>query len=188
MRGYAYDFYCAMDNGGAVTGDLAAVPGFIAALLVVVWVLMKIKLKSCSNLLCCHHYLGRYNSNLGVSVVELLLLWSALNFCKAITVIWGERLADLLRRRIIILVVWVAFVLTFLMLSQVTESSELWLVSFGDWYFSTIPTGLTFGLPALLAIRLRFWVHTSAKYIKKEMRHGMASYINYISNNYLLLA
>lgn len=86
------------------------------------------------------------------------------------------------------LVVWATFVLIFLMLSQVTESSELWLVSFGDWYFSTTPAGLTFGLPALLAIRLRFWVYMSAKYIKKEMPHGMASYINHISNNYLLLA
>ena len=64
---------------------------------------------------------------LGVGVVELLLLWSALNFCKAITATWGGQLADRFGLRTIMLVGWVAYSLTFLMLSQVTGSTELWL-------------------------------------------------------------
>jgi MFS family permease len=66
---------------------------------------------------------------LGVGTVELLLLWSALNLCKAATSIWGGRLADSLGRGTLMLISWSTFSLSFLMLGQVAGSSGLWAVS-----------------------------------------------------------
>jgi MFS family permease len=66
---------------------------------------------------------------LGVGTVELLLLWSALNLCKAATSIWGGQLADSLGRGTLMLIGWSTFSLSFLMLGQVAGSSGLWAVS-----------------------------------------------------------
>jgi MFS family permease len=66
---------------------------------------------------------------LGVGTVELLLLWSALNLCKATTSIWGGHLADSLGRGTLMLIGWSTFSLSFLMLGQVAGSSGLWTVS-----------------------------------------------------------
>ena len=66
---------------------------------------------------------------LGVGTVELLLLWSALNLCKAVTSTWGGQLADSLGRGVLMLIGWSAFSLTFLMLGLVQGSSGLWAVS-----------------------------------------------------------
>jgi MFS family permease len=66
---------------------------------------------------------------LGVGTVELLLLWSALSFCKAATSIWGGQLADSLGRGTLMLIGWSTFSLSFLMLGQVAGSSGLWAVS-----------------------------------------------------------
>ncbi len=66
-------------------------------------------------------------TSFGIGVVELLLLWSALNFCKAITATWGGQLADRFGRGRVMLISWIGFALMFLMLSQVTESTGLWL-------------------------------------------------------------
>lgn len=66
---------------------------------------------------------------LGVGVVELLLLWSAMNFAKAITSIQGGQLADRFGRGALILIGWTALAVSFLMLSQVTASTGLWAVS-----------------------------------------------------------
>lgn len=66
---------------------------------------------------------------LSVGVVELLLLWSAMNFAKAITSIQGGQLADRFGRGALILIGWTALAVSFLMLSQVTASTGLWAVS-----------------------------------------------------------
>lgn len=66
---------------------------------------------------------------LGIGVVELLLLWSALNFAKAITSTHGGQLADHFGRGAVILIGWLALALSFLALSQVTENAGLWIVS-----------------------------------------------------------
>lgn len=66
---------------------------------------------------------------LGVDIVELLLLWSALNLAKAITSTHGGQLADHFGRGTLILIGWSALALSFLALSQVTAGSGLWLVS-----------------------------------------------------------
>ncbi len=105
---------------------------------------------------------------LGIGVVELLLLWSALNLAKALTSTQGGQLADRFGHGSLIMIGWSALALAFLALSQVTSSSELWLVSIGyglligmsegaergtafGWYhlvsgIAAIPAGLLFGI------------------------------------------
>jgi MFS family permease len=66
---------------------------------------------------------------LNIGTVELLLLWSALNLCKAATSTWGGQLADSLGRGALMLIGWATFSLSFLMLGMVEQSAALWAVS-----------------------------------------------------------
>jgi MFS family permease len=66
---------------------------------------------------------------LGVGVVELLFLWSALNLAKAATSTWGGQLADSWGRGALILIGWATFSISFLLLGTVTDSIGLWTVS-----------------------------------------------------------
>ena len=66
---------------------------------------------------------------LGVGTVELLLMWSALNLCKAATSTWGGQLADSLGRGALMLIGWATFSLSFLMLGMLEQSAALWAVS-----------------------------------------------------------
>lgn len=66
---------------------------------------------------------------LGVGVVELLLLWAALNLAKATTSTWGGQLADSWGRGALILIGWATFSISFLLLGTVTDSIGLWAVS-----------------------------------------------------------
>jgi MFS family permease len=66
---------------------------------------------------------------LGIGVVELLLLWSALNLCKSVTSTWGGQLADRLGRGSLMLFGWISFSLSFILLGGVTNSIQLWAVS-----------------------------------------------------------
>ncbi|MDH5480538.1 MAG: MFS transporter [Nitrosomonas sp.] len=66
---------------------------------------------------------------LGLEVVELLLLWSALNFSKAITSTYGGQLADHFGRGNLILLGWITFSVSFLMFSLATNNTELWIIS-----------------------------------------------------------
>ncbi|SFH39290.1 Nitrate/nitrite transporter NarK [Nitrosospira sp. Nsp14] len=66
---------------------------------------------------------------LGVATVELLLLWAALNLCKAATSTWGGRLADSFGRGALMLLGWTTFSVSFLMLGMVEHSVGLWTVS-----------------------------------------------------------
>lgn len=70
-----------------------------------------------------------FGHQLGVGVVELLLLWAALNLAKAITSTQGGQLADHFGRGALILIGWSALAVSFLALSQVTTSTGLWIVS-----------------------------------------------------------
>ena len=70
-----------------------------------------------------------FGHQLGVDVVELLLLWSALNLAKAITATQGGQLADHFGRGILILISWSALAGSFLALSQVTSNTGLWIVT-----------------------------------------------------------
>jgi len=67
-------------------------------------------------------------NELGMSVVELLLLWSVLNLAKAATSTSGGRLADVWGREALILLGWIGFAASFLLLGQVAHSPALWAV------------------------------------------------------------
>ncbi|WP_245812924.1 MFS transporter [Nitrosomonas cryotolerans] len=79
----------------------------------------------------------------GISVVELLLLWSALNFAKAITATSGGRLADRFGRGTLILIGWTAFACPFLLFSNVnvSDSSGLWFASIFYGLFAGLSEG-----------------------------------------------
>ncbi len=70
-----------------------------------------------------------FGHELGIGVVELLLLWAALNLAKAITSTQGGQLADHFGRGALILIGWSALAVSFLALGQVTTGIGLWIVS-----------------------------------------------------------
>ncbi|SCX51647.1 MFS transporter [Nitrosospira sp. Nsp1] len=78
---------------------------------------------------------------LGVGVVELLLLWSTLYLCKAATSTWGGQLADKLGHGTLMLIGWTTFSISFLMLGLVEQSAGLWAVSI----FYGLCTGMSEG-------------------------------------------
>lgn len=78
---------------------------------------------------------------LGVGVVELLLLWSTLYLCKAATSTWGGKLADKLGHGTLMLIGWTTFSISFLMLGIVEQSAGLWAVSI----FYGLCTGMSEG-------------------------------------------
>jgi hypothetical protein len=147
MRGYAFGFHRALDNGGAVAGSLvaaaalawsgmglgevilwSAVPGFLAVLLLGVgvtekkddkfavgrsspaapstlpplrWAVLSLPMRRYLLVLmlftfarASETFILLLGHQLGVGVVELLLLWAALNLAKASTSTWGGQLAD----------------------------------------------------------------------------------------------
>lgn len=63
---------------------------------------------------------------LGMSVVELLVLWALLNLAKAMTSIYGGKLADKYGRLPVILIAWAGFGESFMLLAHVQHVSELW--------------------------------------------------------------
>ena len=181
MRGYAFGFHRALDNGGAVAGGLtaaavlawsdlsltevilwSAVPGFVAVLLLgagvktekpaavqvtaqvpivlppLRWSALSLPMRRYLLVLmlftfarASETFILLLGHQLGVGVVELLLLWSALNLAKAVTATWGGQLADHIRygRGTLMLIGWAAFALSFLLLGKVTGSAGLWSVS-----------------------------------------------------------
>lgn len=70
-----------------------------------------------------------FGHELGISVIELLLLWSALNLAKAITSTQGGQLADHFGHGALILIGWSALAISFMAISQVTTNIGLWVVS-----------------------------------------------------------
>lgn len=176
IRGYAFGFHRALDNGGAVAGSLAAAaalawsglslsqvilwsaaPGVVAVLWLSLGVtevqkprqsvqpvtlpplrwsalsppmrryLLVLTLFTLAK--ASETFILLFGHQLGVGVVELLLLWAALNLAKAGTSTWGGRLADRWGRGMLLLVSWAAFSLSFLLFGKVTGSAGLWLVT-----------------------------------------------------------
>jgi MFS family permease len=180
MRGYAFGFHRALDNGGAVAGSLAAVaalawsgmsldevilwsavPGFLAVLLLRVgvieekdkkfavarnspadtlpplrWSVLSLPMRRYLLVLmlftfarASETFILLFGHQLGAGVVELLLLWSALNLAKASTSTLGGQLADSMGRGASMLIGWLAFSLSFLLLAAVDDGIGLWTVS-----------------------------------------------------------
>ena len=172
IRGYAYGFHRALDNGGAVLGGLlaaailawsttsipqvmlwSAIPGVLAVGLLI----FGIKEKPIATLaprvglpplslgglsqgmrryLCIivvfvfakasETFIVLRGYELGMSPVLLLLLWSALNFAKALTSTWGGQLSDRFGQKRVMLFSWSGYVLAFVMLALLTETYVLW--------------------------------------------------------------
>lgn len=185
IRGRAYGFHRALDNGGAVGGSLvaaavlawsgipltqvilwSAIPGALGVLLIVFgvhdkprvvvattsavlpklsWALLPERLRRYLMMLTMFTFARASESfivllgyQMGMSVVELLLLWAALNLSKALTSTRGGILADKLGSGPLILFGWVSFGIAFVLLGWVENSLWLWLV--------TIAFGLTTGI------------------------------------------
>ncbi len=69
-----------------------------------------------------------FGHELGIGVVELLLLWAALNLPKP-SPPRRRALANYFGRGVLILIGWSALAVSFLAISQVTASTGLWTVS-----------------------------------------------------------
>ena len=194
MRGYAFGFHRALDNGGAVAGSLvaaaalawsgmslgevilwSALPGLVAVLLLSVGVTEKTDEKPAAaratpavpialpplrwSILsppmrryllvlmlftfarASETFILLLGHQLGVGVVELLLLWSALNLSKASTSTWGGQLADGMGRGALMLIGWLAFSLSFLLLAAVKDDVGLWTVSIFYGLFAGMSEG-----------------------------------------------
>ena len=187
LRGYAFGFHRALDNGGAVAGSLAAAgilaysaltlpqvillsafPGFIAVLLLLFGVREKTatRVQSRAELMplswrglslpmrrylivlglftfarASETFILLFGFQLHIGVVELLLLWAALNLAKSATSTWGGRLADKLGRGMLMLMSWTAFALSFLLLGKVTGNLGLWGVTIGYGLFAGMSEG-----------------------------------------------
>jgi MFS family permease len=68
---------------------------------------------------------------LGMGVVELLLLWAVLNLAKAATSTRGGLLADRLGQERLILLGWISFAASFALLGQAAHAVMLWVVVIG---------------------------------------------------------
>lgn len=75
---------------------------------------------------------------LGMSMVQVLLLWATLNVSKSATSMLGGRLADAFGMRRLSLISWAGYVVSFSMLGLAESSDALWL--------STVLYGLLIGL------------------------------------------
>jgi MFS family permease len=182
IKGYAYGFHRALDNGGAVGGSLvaaaalawaglplthvillSAVPGLLAVGLIAFGVQEPAPaaapkplppLRWAGTPPGFRRYLGVLaifafarasetfivlrGHELGAGVIELLLLWSALNLAKALTSTPGGWLADRWRPCTMLLVSWTAFAASFLLIGKTGTLAQLWI--------ATLVYGLCFGL------------------------------------------
>jgi MFS family permease len=77
-------------------------------------------------------------NELGMSLVQVLLLWAMLNICKSAASLLGGRLADAFGKRRLTIISWSGYALSFFMLGQVEHSNALWV--------STVLYGLLIGL------------------------------------------
>jgi MFS family permease len=75
---------------------------------------------------------------LGMSLVQVLLLWATLNVSKSATSLLGGRLADAFGKRRLTIISWSGYALSFVVLGLVEHSSALW--------FATVLYGLLIGL------------------------------------------
>jgi len=75
---------------------------------------------------------------LGMSLVQVLLLWATLNVSKAAASLPGGRLADAFGKRRLTIISWSGYALSFVVLGLVENGSALW--------FATVLYGLLIGL------------------------------------------
>jgi len=64
---------------------------------------------------------------LGMSLVQVLLLWAALNFAKSASALLGGRLADAFGMRRLTLISWLGYAVSFGLLGLVGQADMLWI-------------------------------------------------------------
>ncbi len=77
-------------------------------------------------------------NELGMSLIEVLLLWAVLNICKSVAALLGGRLADAYGKRRLTLISWAGYALSFVVLGMAQQSSALW--------YATVLYGVLIGL------------------------------------------
>jgi MFS family permease len=77
-------------------------------------------------------------NELGMSLVQVLLLWAVLNVCKSATSLLGGRMADAFGKRRLTLISWSGYALSFFLLGLVEHGDALWI--------ATVLYGLLIGL------------------------------------------
>lgn len=68
-------------------------------------------------------------NELGMSLVQVLLLWAVLNVCKSATSLPGGRLADAFGKRRLTLISWSGYALSFFLLGLVEHGDALWIAT-----------------------------------------------------------
>jgi MFS family permease len=74
-------------------------------------------------------FLVLYGHGLGMSVVELLLLWSALNAAKSAGAYAGGVVSDRVGRRAVMLASWIGFALAYYLVCRTSTPAGLWIVT-----------------------------------------------------------
>ncbi len=174
LRGLAYGFHRAMDNGGAMAGALlaaaclawtplslpqvilfSALPGVLAALLVafgvrdpdhraaappavppLLWRGLSPELRRVLPVVglftlarASETFVVLRGHELGGSASQLLLLWAAISFLKAVTAWLGGGFSDRLGHRTMTALAWTAFAVAFGLLATPTTLAGLWAVA-----------------------------------------------------------
>ena len=82
-----------------------------------------------------------YGYGLGVGVIELLILWSALNAVKSAGAYAGGVLSDRVGRKAVMLASWIAFAASYYFLCVTSTHLGLWLVVAGYGVFAGLSEG-----------------------------------------------
>jgi len=77
-------------------------------------------------------------NELGMSLVQVLLLWATLNISKSVASVPGGRMADAFGKQLVTIFSWSGYAVSFVILGMVEHSSALW--------FATVLYGLLIGL------------------------------------------
>ncbi|MBA2690613.1 MAG: MFS transporter [Burkholderiales bacterium] len=88
---------------------------------------------------------------MGLGIVHLLVLWAALNFCKAVASSVGGHAADKIGRVRVMLMSWVGFGITFAWLGQVSGAGPLWWATLTYGFAAGLSEGAERALIADLA-------------------------------------
>jgi len=184
IHGYAYGYYRAMDNAGALGGTLlaiialswmhwpvsevilwSAIPGVLVMVVLIfgvrepprleveteklraplawsllsrtmrryLWVLALFTFARASET-----FILLRGNELGMSLVQVLLLWATLNLCKSATSLLGGRMADRFGMQRLTIVSWSGYAVSYILLGQAEQDYTLWVC--------TVLYGLLIGL------------------------------------------
>jgi len=184
IHGYAYGYYRAMDNAGALGGTLlaiialswmhwpvsevilwSAIPGVLVMVVLIFGVREPPRLEVETEKLSAplawsllSQTMRRYlwvlalftfarasetfillrGNELGMSLVQVLLLWATLNLCKSATSLLGGRMADRFGMQRLTIVSWSGYAVSYILLGQAEQDYTLWVC--------TVLYGLLIGL------------------------------------------